>query len=185
MIASLEAAYAEPHRRYHTRRHIEQCLALLDGVPDLMDSERRVLAWAIWWHDAVYDPAAADNEARSAELARHDLRELDATLHERDEVARLIRLTAGHAVEAEDRLGEIVVSIDLAILGAPPAEYDTYAAAVRAEYAHLSDEAWRTGRPRVLQHFLDAAVIFPDPDLRARFETQARANLAREIAELG
>ena len=185
MTPALEAAYAEPHRRYHTRRHIEQCLALLDGVPDLMDSERRVLAWAIWWHDAVYDPTATDNEARSAELAKRDLRDLDATLHERDEVARLIRLTAGHTVEALDRLGEILVSIDLAILGAPAADYDTYAQAVRAEYAHVSDEAWRAGRPRVLQQFLDAPVIYPEPDLRGRFEAQARANLAREIASLG
>ena len=184
MIASLEAAYAEPHRRYHTRQHIEQCLALLAEVPDLMDSERRVLTWAIWWHDAVYDPKASDNEARSAELAKRDLRELDATLHERDEVARLIRLTAGHVVEAEDRLGEILVSIDLAILGAAPGDYDAYAQAVRAEYAHVADAAWRAGRPRVLQHFLDTPVIYPDPDLRGRLEARARANLAREIASL-
>ena len=184
MTPDLEAAYAEPHRRYHTRRHIEQCLALLAEVPDLMDSERRVLTWAIWWHDAIYDPTASDNEARSAELAKRDLRDLDATLHERDEVARLIRLTAGHVVEAEDRLGEILVSIDLAILGAAPADYDAYAQAVRAEYAHVTDAAWRVGRPRVLQHFLDAPVIYPDPELRGRFEAQARANLAREIASL-
>lgn len=184
MIASLEAAYAEPHRRYHTRRHIEQCLALLDQVPELMDSERRVLTWAIWWHDAIYDPTASDNEAKSAELAKRELRGLDASIHEREEVARLIRLTAGHQVEAEDRLGEILVSIDLAILGARPAAYDTYAAEVRAEYAHVPDEAWRRGRPAVLQHFLDAPVIYPDPVLRDRFEAQARANLAREIASL-
>ena len=184
MTPALEARYSEPHRRYHTRRHIEQCLALLDEVPDLMDSERRVLAWGIWWHDAIYDPKASDNEALSAELAKQNLRDLEASLHERDEVARLIRLTAGHAVEPEDRLGEILVSIDLAILGAPPAEYDAYAAAVRAEYGHVPDEAWRHGRAKVLQRFLDAPVIYPDPDLRGRFEAQARANLAREIASL-
>jgi predicted metal-dependent HD superfamily phosphohydrolase len=184
VIPALEAAYAEPHRRYHTRRHIAQCLALLDQVPDLMDSERRVLTWAIWWHDAVYDPTASDNEARSAELAKADLREFDASIHEREEVARLILLTAGHTVEAEDRLGEILVSIDLAILGASPGAYDTYAAEVREEYAHVSDEAWRRGRPAVLQRFLDAPVIYPDPALRDRFEAQARANLAREIASL-
>ena len=120
MTPELERAYAEPHRRYHTRRHIEQCLALLDQVDELMDSERRVLTWAIWWHDAVYDPTASDNEAKSAELAKAALRDLDASIHEREEVARLIRLTAGHAVEPEDRLGEILVSIDLAILGAAP-----------------------------------------------------------------
>lgn len=184
MTPALEAAYAEPHRRYHTRRHIEQCLALLDQVDDLMDSERRVLTWAIWWHDAVYEPTASDNEARSAELARLDLRDLDASIHEREEVARLIRLTAGHAVEPEDRLGEILVSIDLAILGAQPAAYDQYVRDVRAEYAHVPDEGWRQGRARVLRHFIEAPALYPDPAFRARFEAQARANLARELAAL-
>jgi predicted metal-dependent HD superfamily phosphohydrolase len=183
-VSALEAAYAEPHRRYHTRQHIEQCLALLDQVPDLMDSERQVLTWAIWWHDAVYDPTASDNEARSAELAKADLRDLDVSIHAREEVARLIRLTAGHVVEEDDRLGEILVSIDLSILGAPPEIYDAYALAVRQEYAHVSDAAWRQGRPKVLQHFLDAPAIYPDPSLRDHFEAQARANLAREIAAL-
>lgn len=184
MTPSLEAAYAEPHRRYHTRRHIEQCLALLDEVPDLMDSERQVLTYAIWWHDAVYDPLAKDNEAQSAEMARRDLRDFDVSIHAREEVARLIRLTAGHKVEAEDRLGEILVSIDLAILGANPADYDAYAQAVREEYAHVPDAAWKLGRPAVLRSFLEAEFIYPDPYLRQRFEAQARENLTREIADL-
>lgn len=184
MTPELERAYSEPGRRYHTRRHIEQCLALLDQVPELMDSERQVLEWAIWWHDAIYDAKASDNEAKSAEMAKADLRDLGASIHQRDEVARLIRLTAGHQVEEEDRLGEILVSIDLSILGAAPADYDTYAIAVREEYAHVPEEAWRAGRARVLQHFLDAPVIYPDPDFRSRLETQARENLSRELASL-
>jgi len=180
----LEAAYAEPHRRYHDRRHIEHCLALLDDQEDLTDGERRALTWALWWHDAVYDPTASDNEARSAERAKAALREAGASLHEREEVARLIRLTQGHAVEEGDRLGELMVSIDLAVLGATPAAYDAYARDVRAEYAHLPDEMWRLGRAQVLQHFLAAPVIFPDPGFRARLEAQARGNLARELASL-
>ena len=184
MTPSLEAAYAEPHRRYHTRRHIEDCLEKLADWPGLSDSERRLLAWAIWWHDAVYDPTASDNEAQSAELARRDLPSLGATRAEVGEVARLILLTAGHHVREGDRLGEVLVSIDLSILAAPPAAYDEYARNVRAEYAHVPDEAWRRGRPAVLQRFLDAAVIYPDPSFRAAHEAQARANLEREIASL-
>lgn len=184
MTPKLEAAYAEPHRRYHTRDHIEQCLALLEKVPDLMDSERQILTYAIWWHDAVYDPTASDNEARSAEMAKADLRDFDLSIHARDEVARLIRLTAGHEVEEEDRLGEILVSIDLAILGAPPERYDAYAHAVREEYAHVPDEAWRSGCAAVLQRFLDAQVIFPDPAFAEWLDAQARDNLSRELASL-
>lgn len=184
MTPALESAYAEPHRRYHTRRHIEDCLEKLDAWPGLTGRERRLLAWAVWWHDAVYDPRASDNEARSADLARADLPALGATPAEVDEVVRLILLTAGHHVDPSDRLGVILVSIDLSILAAAPAAYDAYAAAVREEYAHVSEAAWRAGRAAVLQRFLDSPVILPDPAFRAAHEAAARANLAREIASL-
>jgi predicted metal-dependent HD superfamily phosphohydrolase len=181
---ALEAAYAEPHRRYHTRAHVEACLALLAARTDLTPGERRLLGWAIWFHDAVYDTRADDNEARSAELARRELPALGAGPAEAEEAARLIRLTAGHEVASGDRLGAILVSIDLAILGAPPTAYDAYARAVREEYGFVPEPAWRAGRRAVLQRFLDAPVIYPDPELRAAREAQARANLARELASL-
>lgn len=184
MTPALEAAYAEPHRRYHTRAHIEACLALLDARGDLTEGERRLVEWAVWFHDAVYDPRAADNEARSAELARRALPALGATSSEAAEVARLIGLTAGHDVPAGDRLGAILVSIDLAILGEPPVAYDAYARAVREEYGFVPDPAWRQRRAAVLQRFLAAPVIFPDPELHRAREAQARANLARELASL-
>lgn len=184
MTPALERAYAEPGRRYHTRRHIEDCLEKLAAWPDLSEAERRVLTWAIWWHDAVYDAKAPDNEARSAELARRDLPALGATPDEVAEVARLILLTAGHAVAAGDRLGEVLVSIDLSILAAEPTGYDAYVRGVREEYAHVPDEAWRRGRGAVLQRFLDTPSLFPDPTFRAAHEPQARANLQRELSAL-
>ena len=72
----------------------------------------------------------------------------------------------------------------MAILGAEPVDYDAYAQAVREEFAHIPDQVWTQGRLAVLQAFLEAEVIYPDPDLRQRFEAQARENLAREIAAL-
>ena len=184
MTPELEAAYAEPHRRYHTAAHVESCLALLDARQDVSPDERRLLAWTIWFHDAIYDPRGAYNEARSAELALRELPALGASAAEAAEAARLIRLTAGHEVAPGDRLGAILVSIDLAILGAPPAEYDAYARAVREENGFVPDAAWRQGRAALLQRFLDAPVIFPDLELRRAREAQARANLARELASL-
>lgn len=183
MTPALEAAYAEPHRRYHTRAHIEACLSELASVPDLDDRERRLLEWAIWWHDAVYDPRRGDNEERSAEMARRDLPALGASPGEVEEVARLILLTGGHAApEDDDRLGAVMVSIDLAVLGAEPAVYDAYAAAVRQEYAHVPEAAFRAGREAVLRRFLDARVLYPDPRFRRRLEVRARENISRELA---
>ncbi|HWA61340.1 MAG TPA: phosphohydrolase, partial [Caulobacteraceae bacterium] len=180
----LEAAYAEPHRRYHTRAHIDDCLARLAEVRTLDARQRRILEWAIWWHDAVYDPRRSDNEAASTALARRDLPALGASPDEVAEVERLILLTRGHAVDPHDALGAVLVSIDLSILGAAPADYARYAAQVREEYAHVADHAFRAGRAAVLQAFLAADAIFPDPAFHARFEAQARENLERELAAL-
>jgi predicted metal-dependent HD superfamily phosphohydrolase len=184
MLPHLHRAYQEPHRRYHTLEHVDDCLRELAATPGLSTHDRRLLEWAIWWHDAVYDPARSDNEAASADLARRDLAALGASEPEREEVARLILLTKGHAVPARDRLGAVLVSIDLAILGRSPEAYDRYAAQVRQEYAFVPDEAFRAGRAAVLRHFLDAPAIYPDPRFRDRLEAPARANLERELASL-
>ena len=184
MTPALEAAYAEPHRRYHSRAHIEACLALLAAQDDLSDTDRRLLTFAIWWHDAVYDPTRGDNEAVSADMACRDLEGLGEPAAVAEEVARLILLTKAHTVAPGDRVGALLVSIDLAVLGGEPADYDAYAAGVRHEYAHVPGAAFRAGRARVMRHFLDAEAIYPDAAFRARLETRARFNIAREIAAL-
>lgn len=184
MTPALEAAYAEPHRRYHSRAHIEACLALLAGQADLSDRDRGLLEYAIWWHDAVYDPMRSDNEEVSAEMARRDLLAMGEDAATADEVARLILLTKGHTVEPGDRLGARLVSIDLAVLGGEPEAYDAYAAGVRFEYRHVPDDLFRAGRTRVMRHFLDAEAIYPDPAFRDRLEARARDNIARELESL-
>ncbi|WP_454760388.1 HD domain-containing protein [Caulobacter segnis] len=184
MTPSLRAAYADPRRRYHSLAHIEDCLARLAAVTDLSERHRSLLTAALWWHDAVYDPTRSDNEALSAEMAGRDLPTLGYAPEDVAEVERLILLTQGHQVPAGDPLGALMVSIDLSILGAEAQAYDAYAHAIREEYAHVPEEAYRLGRARVLQYFLDAPTLFPDPDFAARFDAAARGNLAREIASL-
>ena len=98
--------------------------------------------------------------------------------------AGLIRLTKTHEVERHDRLGAILISIDLSILGAEPVRYDAYAAAIRQEYAHVADSDYRTGRAKVLGHFAARPFIFPDADFAEAYDRKARENLARELASL-
>src|SRR5580704_4821037 len=175
----LIAAYAAPNRHYHNRAHVEDCLDKLARVDDLSAAEREILTEAIWWHDVVYDPTRSDNEELSAQLAeQHVAADL------RQEVGRLIRLTQTHQVEPSDRLGAILISIDLSILAAEPSRYDVYAAAIREEYAHVPDGAYRAGRTEVLRRFAARSVIFPDADFAQACERKARDNLAREIASL-
>src|SRR5688500_16407624 len=127
---ALRARYAEPHRRYHTVEHLTEALATFEELRDLA-SDPGAVELALWYHDAVYDPAApaGENEARSAALAAAEGCD--------DEVVRLILLTAGHSVGVDDANGAVMADVDLAILGAPPERYARYAADVRAEYAHV------------------------------------------------
>jgi predicted metal-dependent HD superfamily phosphohydrolase len=176
---ALIAAYTAPGRHYHNLQHIEDCLAALARVDNLLAVERKILEQTIWWHDVVYDPTKSDNEELSAQLAEQHIR-VDLC----QEVGRLIRLTKTHQVAPEDRLGAILISIDLSILGAEPARYDAYAAAIRQEFAHVSEQDYRDGRARVLRQFAARPVIFPDAGFAATYDRQARENLARELVSL-
>jgi len=137
------------------------------------------LTEAIWWHDVVYDPTRSDNEELSAQLA-----EQHVAGGIRQEVGRLIRLTKTHQVEPADKLGAILISIDLSILAAEPSRYDAYAAAIREEYAHVPDDAYRAGRADLLRRFAARPVIFPNAAFAMVCEDKAHENLARELASL-
>ena len=175
----LVAAYTAPSRHYHNLAHIEDCLAALARVEHLSPRQRDILTEAIWWHDVVYDATRSDNEELSAQLAEQHVH---ADI--RDEVGRLIRLTKTHDVQADDRLGAVLISIDLSILGAEPARYDAYATAIRQEFIHVPEPDYRAGRAKVLGHFAARPVIFPEADFAARYDRPARDNLARELASL-
>lgn len=180
----LIARYGEPHRRYHTMTHVEDCLAQVAGSTDMDETQRALMHAAIWFHDAIYDPTRSDNEAESAKLAAGRLAAADAEQAFIDEVVRLILLTAGHSVQADDAIGARLVSIDLSILGAEADRYDAYADAIREEYAHVPEPLYRAGRAAILGRFLESEALFADPLWAERYETQARANLTREIAAL-
>ncbi len=180
----LIARHGEPHRHYHTLEHIQDCLNKVQASADLDDAQRRLLTAAVWFHDAVYDPTRNDNEAQSAALAVRTLGSEGWTDRDIAEVERLILLTAGHTVSDDDPMGARLISIDLSILGADPARYDAYAAAIWREYAHVPDALYVAGRAVILQRFLDAPVLFADAAWAARLDAPARENLKREIAAL-
>ena len=76
------------------------------------------------------------------------------------------------------------MDIDLSIFGQPAAIFDAYEAGVRFEYAWVSDSAFRTGRSRVLQSFLDRPRIYTTDYFNAAFKSAARQNLNRSLANL-
>jgi len=78
----------------------------------------------------------------------------------------------------------LLCDADLAVLARSTDGYDRYAAAIREEYAHVPEEAFRAGRAAVLRHLLDLPAVYRLPRLRDRWEEPARANLRRELDAL-
>jgi predicted metal-dependent HD superfamily phosphohydrolase len=179
---ALLAAWNDAARCYHGAAHLVDCLAQLDGVPDPVP-ERDLVEAALWYHDAVYDSRAPDNEARSAAWAGEALRAIGVPPAATAEVARLVTLTT-HAVAPADQAGRLVCDVDLSILGRPPDEYDDYARRIRAEYAWVPEPAYRAGRREVLGRLLGRDPLYGTDCFRARYEAPARRNLERELRRL-
>ncbi|MET7960780.1 HD domain-containing protein [Micromonospora zamorensis] len=181
----LLSQWREPHRHYHTVAHLTAVLDVVDEHADLA-GRPDVVRLAAWFHDAVYDPRAAGdaNERDSAALAESVLTGLGVPAPTAAGVRRLVLLTAGHTVAPGDPDGALLCDADLAVLAAPPADYDRYAAAIRREYAHVPEPAFRAGRAAVLTGLLALPALFRLPPLAARWEEPARDNMRRELAAL-
>ncbi|GIF11127.1 putative metal-dependent HD superfamily phosphohydrolase [Actinoplanes teichomyceticus] len=177
--------WTEPQRHYHDVTHLSAVLDVVDRFAALAPHPDRVRL-AAWMHDAVYDPRALGdaNERDSAEFAEGLLLTLGVPAEAAAEVARLVGLTAGHATEENDPDGELLCDADLAILAADEEGYARYTAAIRREYAHVSDADFRAGRARVLHELLNLPSIYRLAPIRDGWEERARANLRTELETL-
>lgn len=178
----LVARYGDGARHYHTTTHLAEMFALWPALERLARHPAEV-ELATWFHDAVYEPLAADNEARSAEWAAAAMR--DAGIGD-DAVARVRALILATRHDAEPRTPdeEVLVDLDLAILGAPPERFDAYEHQVRAEYAMVPVTLFRDRRRAILAGFLARPAIYRTAPMREAREAQARANLRRSIEQL-
>lgn len=181
----LVAAYSAPDRYYHNLEHVADTLRAVSRLAGFTD-DPSALQLAAWFHDAVYDPRANDNEGRSAELAVTLLGPVGVPRADLEKVGRLVRATAHltDAGPAGDRETAVLLDADLAILGASPERYKRYADGIRKEYAWVPDADYRAGRGRVIAHFLARPRLYRTDLMFAEGEARARANLRAELAAL-
>src|SRR6059036_2291770 len=128
----LTTAYAEPHRHYHNQQHIAECLAEFDQARHLAGQPAAV-ELALWFHDAVYDSKAGDNEEQSAALLKRCAAEGRMAGSVSETAARLVMATKNHAVDA-DSDAALMVDVDLSILGQTEERFSEYEQQIRHEY---------------------------------------------------
>ncbi|MDG4552507.1 MAG: hypothetical protein P9F19_00895 [Candidatus Contendobacter sp.] len=174
--------YGEPHRHYHTLNHIRHCLREFDRAAALM-ADPDTVEMALWFHDAIYQPGAKDNERRSADLFRQWSGELaDPGFQQR--VDDLIMATT-HQEPPDRGDAKFLVDIDLSSFGLPWEACERDGRLIRAEFAGIADDQYYPGHLRFLRTLQDRATFFCTEFFQRRYERVARENLARIIADLG
>jgi predicted metal-dependent HD superfamily phosphohydrolase len=181
-FAALAAAYAEKHRHYHSGKHIEHCLRELDTALSIAHDAAEV-ELALWYHDAVYDPYSSNNEERSADWACALLSRHHVNAARVGRVRELI-LATRHAAPASTPDAQLVVDVDLSILGAEAADYAVFEADVRKEYRWVPAIVFRRKRAEILESFLQRPRIYSTEPFHARYEVRARDNLTAAIGSL-
>jgi predicted metal-dependent HD superfamily phosphohydrolase len=181
----LIAAYSAPERYYHNLEHLNDMFRVAGRLAPNTDDPTSIQL-AIWFHDAVYDPRAKDNESRSGELAVDLLGPIGVPASTIERVVRLIRATA-HMDSNEppaDRDTATLLDADLSILGAAEDRYKRYALDIRKEYAWVPEADYRKGRAAVLSKFLARPRLFSHQIMFEEGENQARKNMTEELETL-
>ena len=180
--ADLIGRYCEPHRSYHTLQHLDECFAKLQELRALAVFPEEI-ELALWFHDAIYDVKRQDNEERSADWARSVVLAAGLSTTVAARLHALVMATRHDAVP-DDIDQQILVDVDLAILGAEPSRFDEYERQIRAEYSDVGVVEFRRARGKVLTEFLKRPTIFNTERFKAAYEARARLNLARSIKAL-
>jgi len=170
ILDDLLTRHSEPQRCYHNLAHLDSLFSLLPARPHL--------EFAVWFHDAIYDPTRSNNETQSALLAEQSLKRLGIPPGLVEAVVAIILATQNHRSDNPDTA--LFLDADLAILGAAPETYLAYRQAIRQEYAWVPESLFRERRALVLQKFLSRERIYQTAPF-ARLEQPARENLQREL----
>ncbi len=180
LLGQLLQAYNEPQRHYHTQQHLAECLTHFKEARHLANHPGEV-AIALWFHDTIYDVQGKDNEQRSADWAVAVLKAAQVDSDSQERVHQLIMATKHDAIPT-DNDQQLLVDIDLSILGASPERFAQYDQQVRREYSWVPGFIYKMKRKEVLKSFLNRQHIYSTTYFRDRYEAQARANLTAAIA---
>ena len=186
IFTNLQRLYGEPHRHYHNGEHIDFVLARFDEVRGQLENPDAV-ELALWFHDAIYQIGAADNERASADLF---IREAAGQLAQPliDRVEFLIMAT--HHMAGGPPLGDSdachIVDIDLASFGLPWDRFKADGAKLRREAEQKSESEFNAGVLRLIDHLMGESEDFYLTECaRDHWQPQALANIKRLRAELG
>lgn len=178
LLRLLLEAYSEPQRHYHTIQHIVECLAFFHQIKNQLNDPIAV-ELAIWFHDAIYNPQAIDNEEKSAELMEQHCSQLFENT-KIQKVYKWIIATKTHLPTTDQDLNYLL-DIDLAILGSSKQRFAEYEQQIQQEYSWVEAELYRVKRAEVLNYFFEMKPLYQTEYFKNLLEEQAKYNLTSRI----
>lgn len=178
----LQTAYSEPHRHYHNKQHIEAMLHHFDTVSHHFQHPNEA-ELAIWFHDAIYKPFSSNNELNSARWAQDFLQAHNYPKEATQRVYSLIMATL-HNGQVQRTDEQLLVDIDLSILGQPANVYQQFEKNVRKEYRFIPSFIFKKNRRALLEGMLGRENIYHTEYFRDLFEDVARDNIEQAIQNL-
>ncbi|MEC5161535.1 MULTISPECIES: pantetheine-phosphate adenylyltransferase [unclassified Janthinobacterium] len=184
-------AYGGADRYYHNLDHLVHGLCEIRvwaANTQASAHDMDIVKKAFWFHDALYErdeAALFSNEEASAQLWLGSGLDMGTGT----EVAELIRATDHfQSPGINHKLKDVMLSVDLAILGQNDEVYEAYTRAIRQEYAHVDEARFREQRRLALIHLrakAESGGMFGDPYFAEQYNDKAIDNLTREIDALG
>ena len=174
--------YSQPTRKYHNQQHLTECFQHFHTIQYLAKHPEEI-ALALWFHDAIYQIGQQDNEQQSAQWAKKSLVQESVAPEIISRIEKLILATCHDAIpEQPDE--QLMVDIDLAILGSTPQRFDEYEMQIRQEYHSVPGWLFRYKRKKILHQFLKRPRIYATDHFYQLLEQQARTNLEQSLKTL-
>ena len=176
----LHSNYSSSSRHYHNLSHISSMLSELETVGHLVN-DFDCLQFAIFYHDIIYTSHKSDNELQSALLFENRIAK--TSFKGIGKCFKQIEATKKH-LQSEDGDTNVLLDLDLAILGSDPSDNWVYASNIRKEYSLFPDFVYNRGRKKVLKAMLDMPQVYATTYFSKAYEAKAKSNLLSELKRL-
>jgi predicted metal-dependent HD superfamily phosphohydrolase len=176
----IERNYTHKSRHYHNLKHLEAMFFELENS-NLKVDQLETLQFSIFYHDIIYNSLKSDNEYQSALL--FSKRISNTTFPYLEECKTQIELTKAHLKSDVDDTN-ILMDLDLSILGKSSGEYEIYRKNIRKEYHIFPNFLYHLGRKKVLKSLLNQDTIYKTEVFQQKYEAQVKINLKRELDNL-
>lgn len=174
----IEENYSNNKRFYHNLKHLQALFDHYDSYKIYLENTNEI-AFAIFYHDIIYNIWRKDNEQRSADIATKRLNNFGIST---EKVHEYIMATKSHEGNSND--AKFMIDFDLAILGQDKEVYKNYTKLIRKEYRLIPSTVYKKGRIKVLHHFISKPTIYKTTFFSELYEKRAKENLITELKEL-